>query len=82
MFRFYFKNYYTKPKRKADPIRRSLTLGDLSNLYQLPEDCMVSAGILENDAYIISHDGSRRLPSPNGKDFLEIFVIDANATGY
>jgi Holliday junction resolvase RusA-like endonuclease len=76
IFIFYFKNYYTKPKKKGDLPRRSLTLGDQSNLYQLPEDCMVETGILSNDAYICSHDLSRRLPSPNGRDFIDIFVID------
>lgn len=36
-------------------------LPDLSNLYQLPEDCLQQARIIENDQLICSHDGSRRL---------------------
>lgn len=34
---------------------------DLSNLYELPQDALQKAGILENDALIESHDGSRKL---------------------
>jgi len=34
---------------------------DLSNLYQLPEDVMQKAGIIEDDQQIESHDGSRRV---------------------
>ena len=35
-------------------------LPDLSNLYQLGEDAMQKAGILEDDKLIAGHDGSRR----------------------
>lgn len=76
IFCFYFKDFYVKPKRKSDLPRMSLTLGDLSNLYQLPEDCLVDSGIISNDALIMSHDYSRKLPSQNGRDYLEIFIID------
>ena len=36
-------------------------LPDASNLYQMPEDLLESAGVLENDRQIDSHDGSRRV---------------------
>jgi len=34
---------------------------DASNLYQLPEDLLEAAGILEDDRQVESHDGSRRV---------------------
>lgn len=37
---------------------------DLSNLYELPQDALQKAGILENDALIESHDGSRKRYDP------------------
>ena len=46
---------------------------DLSNLYQLPEDCLQQAGIIENDNLIESHDLSRRLHGPQNE--LEIFIL-------
>lgn len=48
-------------------------LPDLSNLVQLPEDCLQSAGIIKNDTLIHSLDFSRRLPSNETR--LEIFVL-------
>lgn len=33
---------------------------DLSNLYEAPQDAMEEAGIINNDYFIVSHDGSRR----------------------
>jgi len=76
IFHFFFKDFYVKPKRKSDPPRMSMTLGDQSNIYQMVEDSLQEAGVLTNDAWICSHDLSRRLPSANGYDYLEIFVID------
>ncbi len=75
IFHFYFADYFTKPKSKKEAPRMSLTLGDLSNLYQLPEDCLVKVGVLTNDALVMSHDLSRKLPSFDGKNWLEIFVL-------
>lgn len=43
--------FYRKTKRKID----------LSNLYELPQDCLVKAGVLADDTLIESHDGSRKL---------------------
>lgn len=78
MFHFYFADFYTKPKRKSDNPRMSMTLGDLSNLYQLPEDALEEAGIIANDALIVSHDLSRKLPSPDGTNYLEIFILEGD----
>lgn len=33
---------------------------DLSNLYELPQDCLEKAKIISNDRIIESHDGSRK----------------------
>lgn len=67
IFHFYFDNYYTQKNQV------NKKLPDLSNLYQLPEDCLQAAGVIDNDNLIESHDLSRRL---NGKENkLEIFVL-------
>ena len=50
----------------------SKRLGDLSNLYQLPEDCLQGAGLIENDNQIWAHDMSRKIA---GKEFaIEIYL--------
>ena len=67
-FIFGFKNYFTK---KGE---RNKKLGDLSNLYQLPEDCLTKAGIILDDNQIQSHDGSRRLPGD--ENYLIIIIED------
>lgn len=36
-------------------------LPDLSNLYQMPEDLLQYAGVIEDDRLIAGHDGSRRV---------------------
>jgi len=41
--------------------RSNENLPDLSNLYQMPEDLLEQAGVIENDNQIESHDGSRRI---------------------
>ena len=46
---------------------------DLSNLYQLVEDCLQKASILENDHWIAGHDGSRRSPTLD-QSYLEIEI--------
>jgi Holliday junction resolvase RusA-like endonuclease len=70
VFKFYFSDFYTKEGK------RRKNLPDLTNLIQLPEDCLQSAGIIENDSQIVSLDGSRRLPG--NQNFLEIFVYEAD----
>lgn len=72
MMLFYFNkaHYYTK---KGNINKK---LPDLSNLYQLPEDCLQKAGVIENDHYICGHDGSRRLPTQSELDpsYLELII--------
>jgi len=55
-FVFYFPKsvYYTKEGV------RSRKLPDLSNLYELPQDCLQQTLIILNDTQIVSHNGSRR----------------------
>lgn len=67
MFHFYFPNFFTKKGQM------NMKLGDLSNLYQLPEDCLQKAGIIENDSLIMSHDLSRKLPGQ--ECLLEVFLF-------
>lgn len=67
---FYFDNYYTEKGAM------NKNIPDLSNLYQLPEDALQTAGIIVNDNQIESHDLSRRLPSKDCA--LEVFVLKYN----
>lgn len=71
IFHFYFEKslYFTKKGQ------RNKNLPDLSNLYELPQDCLEMAGILENDNLIDSHDWSRRIPAENSR--LDIFILKA-----
>lgn len=48
---------------------------DLSNMYQIVEDCLESAGIIENDSLIYGHDGSRKFYD---KDYprTEVIITD------
>jgi len=41
--------------------RTAGNLPDAANLYQMPEDILETAGVLENDRQIESHDGSARV---------------------
>lgn len=41
--------------------RSSENLPDASNLYQMPEDLLEAAGIIQDDRQVESHDGSRRV---------------------
>ena len=67
---FYFPKtvFYTK---KND---RSKLIADLSNLYQLVEDCLQKIKIIENDSLICSHDGSARKPIDDNNHWLEIII--------
>jgi len=67
IFRFYFKNYHTKQGVRSDRVN------DLSNLYELPQDCLQEAGVIENDSDIVSHDRSRRLPGKENALEIEIY---------
>ena len=57
-FVFYYPEdeFYTK----QGTISRKLP--DLSNLYQLPEDCLQAAGVIQNDWQIFSHTDCYRSP--------------------
>lgn len=68
--------YYVKAKKKTDAPRRSKTLGDLSNLYQLPEDILQVVGVYENDSQIQGHDGSRIKPSIDENYYLLIDLTE------
>jgi Holliday junction resolvase RusA-like endonuclease len=70
VFRFFFLDYYTKTGE------RRRTLPDLSNLYEMPQDCLQTAGIIDNDTDIISHDGSRRLPGVENRLEILIYEVD------
>jgi Holliday junction resolvase RusA-like endonuclease len=59
--------FYTKKGRV------SKNLPDLSNLYEMPQDALTKAGIIEDDYLICSHDGSRRMPGD--KYELHIFLF-------
>lgn len=48
-------------------------LPDLSNLYELPQDCLTTAGVIYDDQLIFSHDFSRRLY--HDKDTFEFELI-------
>lgn len=81
-FTFYFPRsiYFTKKGI------RSQNLPDLSNLYELPQDCLQynfcpfpkkhpayrEIKIIGNDQQICAHDGSRRLPIDGTEYYLEI----------
>ncbi len=65
-YKFYFKDFYTTKGEM------NLKLGDLDNLLALPSDCLQKAGIIKNDALILSFDGSRKLPAKENK--LEIIL--------
>jgi hypothetical protein len=72
MMLFYFrKNHFFTKKGNMNK-----KIPDLSNLYQLPEDCLQKAGVIENDFYICGHDGSRRLPTQSELDpsYLELII--------
>jgi len=65
---FYFENYHLRKKET-----RSKRLNDLSNLFELPMDCLQTAGIIQDDTQIQSFDLSRRLPGEH--NMLELFLI-------
>lgn len=75
IFHFYFpKDHFFTKKGLINQ-----KLPDLSNLYELPQDCLEDSGILKNDTLIHSHDLSRRLIGDKYK--LEIFLLKFNEIG-
>ena len=53
---FFMDNFYNK----SGSVNKKMP--DLSNLYELPQDSLQKAGVIEDDRLVYSHDGSRRLP--------------------
>lgn len=51
---------------------RSLKLGDLSNLVELPQDCLQDAKVIDNDTRIVSLGNSHRRPINDNQCWLEI----------
>ncbi len=70
LFAYPYKEIITK---KGLLNRRS---GDLSNLYQLPEDCLQAAGLILDDALIVSHAGSAKVLSPDENYYLSIKIFE------
>ena len=68
---FAFKDFYTAKNEM------NLKLGDLDNLLCLPLDALTIAGIIRDDALVMSLDGSRKAPGTTNKLSIEIneFVI-------
>lgn len=49
---------------------------DLSACYEGIQDCLQSAGVIENDKQIFSHDGSTKVFYTDAKTLVKIFVMD------
>ena len=73
VFLFYFPASDFVVKSGPRKGKLSQRLPDLSNLYELPQDCLTAAGVIEDDHLICSHDLSRRLPAKSYG--LEIFIF-------
>jgi len=71
---FTFKDYFTKHM-----VRRK-TLPDLSNLIELPQDCLQKVGIIENDSQVCFLDGSRRKPGSENKIEIYLWRCDERLT--
>lgn len=41
--------------------KREYAICDLSNLIELPQDCLQKAGVIENDRFVMSFDGTRKV---------------------
>lgn len=76
-FRFPRKEYYCQTKgTKGEPIgRRNSKIPDLSNLYELPQDCLEKAGVILNDSLIEAHDGSRRTVGDSFRLEIRLFSM-------
>lgn len=69
---FYFptKRFFTKEGK------RNKKLPDISNLYELVQDCLQKAGVLFDDNQIDNHDGSRRKPWPSERYAVAIELFE------
>lgn len=72
------------PKSRLITKKNALNLrsGDLSNMYQMSEDCLVKAGILTDDSWIKDHSGSEIMISNQDKYFLDISLFRLNDFKY
>lgn len=78
VFHFYFtKDQYFCHDRKGNVIESKINqkLPDLSNLIELPQDCLQKCGIIKNDNLVDSLDLSRRLVGDTTR--LDIFILKA-----
>lgn len=73
VFLFYFKANDFVVKQGPRRGRLSQRIPDLSNLVELPADCLTKAGIISDDHLICSLDLSRRLPAEHCA--LEVFIF-------
>lgn len=69
-FIFPREDYYTKQSKYT---QRSKFVPDLSNMYEIVQDCLQSAGVIKDDALVESHDLSRRLVGREMR--LEVFLL-------
>lgn len=76
MLRIQFKFAYPRHKIVTKKNALNRKCGDLSNLYQMPEDCLQRAEIISDDVYIVSHAGSKRVISPDENYYIEIKVFE------
>ena len=67
-----FTFYFPRDKVYTKKGQVSKHLPDLSNLYELPQDCLTKAKVIQDDRLIQSHDGSRIKVSSKGKYYLDI----------
>lgn len=66
-FKFIMDNYYNKDGS------RNKNIADLSNLIELPQDCLQAAEIIANDGQIDSLDGSERIHGIQNLLIIEIY---------
>lgn len=65
------------PEDRLITLKKTLNkkCGDLSNLYQMAEDCLTAAGVLEDDCWIKDHSGSQIMISPDNNCYLDITIF-------
>lgn len=66
--------HFIYPEREFYTVKNKVSrnLADQSNLYEMPQDCLQKAGIIEDDCQVAHHDGSRRLPGE--RHMLKIWI--------
>lgn len=68
-FRFFLKDYFTLKNE------RNRAMPDLSNLLELPQDCLQSSGVILNDCDIVCLDGSGRFPGEENVLEIELRIL-------